>query len=394
MKLIKNAEVYSPESLGKKDVLIAGEKIVAIADNLSHFENELVEVIDATGHILTPGFVDSLVHITGGGGEGGYATRTPEMGVEDAFNGGVTTVIGVLGTDAETRSLENLLAKAYGLEEQGLSVYCYTGSYHYPMVNLMNSVKRDIMFIEKFIGVGEVAIADHRSSKLTLNELSRVASETRVAGMLSGKCGMVSVHVGDEPSKLNLLLDVVEQSDIPITQFYPTHINRSSSLLSSGVEYAKQGGFIDFTTSTTEQIIEQGEVPAAEALAIALESGVDIQNITMSSDGNASLPTFDQQGNLTNLQVGKVTSLHQSMVDAVKHYQVPLQIALRSITSSPADILKLDKGRIAIGSDADINILNGETLSVVHVFAHGLQVVKDKKLQIDLPFLEVNKGRI
>jgi len=375
MKLIKNAQVYSPAPLGQKDVLIAANKIIAIEDDLSHMVNDLTEVIDASGQILTPGFVDSLVHITGGGGEGGYATRTSEMQVEEAFVGGVTTVIGALGTDAETRSLENLLAKVYGLEEQGLSAYCYTGSYHYPMVSITESIKRDIMLIEKFIGVGEVAIADHRSSQMSVMEMARVASEARVAGMLSGKKGIVSIHVGDEVGKLSTLINVVEQTDIPISQFYPTHINRNKALLEAGFDYAKQGGNLDFTTSTTEQIIEQGETPAAQALAMALAADIDVSQLTMSSDGNASLPTFDEHGKLIELQVGRVSSLHQSMVDAVLVHQVPLELALASITKSPADILSLkQKGQIKVGNDADINLLDAATLTIKQVIAKGLDV--------------------
>ncbi len=379
MKLIKNGHVFSPQDLGRKDILIAAGKIVAIEEEISIDLPDLVEIIDASEKFVTPGFVDSLVHITGGGGEGGYATRTPEMSVEDAFSGGVTTVIGVLGTDAETRSLENLLAKAYGLEEQGLSVFCYTGSYHLPMVTVSGSIKRDIMLIEKFIGVGEVAIADHRSSQMTPHEMARLASEARVAGMLSGKAGIVSIHVGDELAKLTKLQRVVEQSDIPITQFYPTHINRSVPLLNAGFDFAKQGGFIDFTTSTTEQIIEQGEVPAAQALAQALENGIDIKHITMSSDGNASLPIFDDEGKLIDLQVGEVKSLHQSMVDAVKLYQVPFALALTSITQSPADILSLGaKGKLSVGNDADLNILDNTSLSLNTVIAKGEVVGKQE----------------
>jgi len=380
MKLIRNAQVYSPTSLGIKDVLIAANKIIAIEDDLSHMDNDLTEVIDASGQILTPGFVDSLVHITGGGGEGGYATRTAEMHVDEAFIGGVTTVIGALGTDAETRSLENLLAKTYGLEEQGLSAYCYTGSYHYPMVSITESVKRDIMLIEKFIGVGEVAIADHRSSQMSVVEMARVASEARVGGMLAGKKGIVSIHVGDEPAKLSKLTRVVDQTDIPISQFYPTHINRNKALLEAGFDYAKQGGNLDFTTSTTEQIIEQGETPAAKALAMALAEDIDISQLTMSSDGNASLPTFDEHGQLIELEVGRVSSLHQSMVDAVLVHQVPLALALASITKSPSDILLLkQKGQIKVGNDADMNLLDATTLTIKRVIAKGQDVTVPEK---------------
>lgn len=376
MKLFKQVQVFSPTPIGKKDVLIGGGKIIAIEDEIKLPDSSLIEIIETKGQYLVPGFVDSLVHITGGGGEGGYATRTPEMNVEDAFEGGVTTVIGVLGTDAVTRSLENLLAKAHGLEEQGLSVYCHTGSYHYPMVTVTDSVKSDIMLIEKFIGVGEVAIADHRSSQMTVAELARLSSEARVGGMLSGKAGIVSIHLGEENGRLSKLEQVIEQSDIPITQFYPTHVNRSKAVLMAGFNYAMQGGYIDFTTSTTPQIIEQGEVPAAEALAQALAKGIHISQLTMSSDGNASLPIFDDKGKLVDLQVGRIKSLHQSMVDAVKKYDVPLAVALESISKSPANILQLkNKGVIAIGNDADFNLIDINTLAINSVFAKGVKVV-------------------
>lgn len=381
MKLFKQVEVFSPQSIGIKDVLVAGDKIIAVEDTITNMDAPFIEVVECEDQILVPGFVDSLVHISGGGGEGGYATRTPEMDIKEAFIGGVTTVIGALGTDAESRSLENLLAKAHGLDEQGLSVYCHTGSYHFPMVSILSSVKRDIMFIDKFIGVGEVAIADHRSSQMTAEEMARVASKARIGGMLSGKAGVVSIHVGDETDQLSLLHKVIEGFDIPITQFYPTHINRTELTLQAGFEFAKQGGQIDFTTSTTPQIIEQGEIPAAEALARAIKEGIGIDHLTMSSDGNASLPIFDDKGQLINLQVGRVKSLHQSMVDAVQLYGVDFQLALSAITSSPSDILKLKhKGRVAIGHDADINLLDKNTLAIRNVFAKGIHVFKEGEI--------------
>lgn len=387
MKLFKSAHVYAPQYLGQKDVLIAGDKIIAVEDNINLIANSFIEVIQTDGLILTPGFVDSLVHITGGGGEGGYTTRTPEMHINEAIKGGVTTVIGVLGTDAQTRSLENLLAKAYALEEQGISVYCYTGSYHYPMVTVTQSMKHDIMLIEKFIGVGEVAIADHRSSQLTAHEMARLTSEARVAGMLAGKAGIVSVHLGDENSRLDLLYDVIAQFDIPITQYYPTHINRSRALFEAGIEFTTKGGYIDFTTSTTAQIIEEGEIPAAQALALALKQGVPVHQITMSSDGNASLPVFDHLGKLIDLQVGQVCSLHQAMVDAVKQFDVSIEDALTSITLSPASILQLKtKGCIAAGLDADINLLNAHTLAIEAVYSKGERVYCDGVSQLKIPF--------
>jgi len=146
-------------------------------------------------------------------------------------------------------------------------------------------------------------------------------------------------------------------------------------LLEAGFDYARQGGNLDFTTSTTEQIIEQGETPAAKALAMALTQGIDVSQLTMSSDGNASLPSFDEHGLLMELEVGRVSSLHQSMVDAVLIHQVPLALALASITKSPANILSLkQKGQIKVGNDADINLLDPSTLSIKRVIAKGRDV--------------------
>ncbi|MDO4395969.1 MAG: beta-aspartyl-peptidase, partial [Clostridia bacterium] len=99
MKIIKNVNVYAPEKLGKKDILIAGGKICQISDNLDIPESWEVEVIDGEGLIATPGFIDSHVHILGGGGEGGFGNRTPEATLSGLTRWGITTVVGCLGTD-------------------------------------------------------------------------------------------------------------------------------------------------------------------------------------------------------------------------------------------------------------------------------------------------------
>lgn len=195
--LFKNAELMAPGPLGRQDLLVAGNRIAAIGTDFNLAGSNLpVTVFDCADYYLTPGFVDSLVHFIGGGGEGGFATRTPEMQLTDATLGGVTTAIGVLGTDATTRTLTNLLAKAHALESEGISTYCHTGSYEIPCRTLTGSITDDLILIDKFIGVGEIAISDHRSSQPTTDEIRKVAAAARVGGMLAGKSGVVSVHVG------------------------------------------------------------------------------------------------------------------------------------------------------------------------------------------------------
>lgn len=379
--LIKGASVFAPTAQGIKDVLIAGNRIAAISENLTLENSNLpVTVIDGSNKLLVPGFVDSLVHYIGGGGEGGFATRTPEMYLTDATLAGVTTAIGVLGTDATTRTLTNLLAKAHALETEGISTFCHTGSYEIPCRTLTGHITDDLILIDKIIGVGEIAISDHRSSQPTLSELRKVAAAARVGGMLAGKKGIVSVHVGSGKSLLQPLFDAVEGSELSLKQFYPTHINRNEALFQAGLRFAQAGGVIDFTTSTTAYDLQHGEVAAAAALHRALAAGIPAMQLTMSSDGNASLPVYHANGELIGLEIGKVQSLLTAFQSAVLEYQVELSAALTSVTAAPANILGLkQKGQLAVGKDADMLLLNRHDLSLDTLFAKGRCLVSAGK---------------
>ena len=372
LQILRNARVFAPEALGVTDLLIGGNKILAMAANLELNSNLAITELDCAGQIVCPGFVDTLTHVTGGGGEGGFATRTPEMQLSDAIRGGVTTVTGALGTDAVCRTHLELVAKVKALKEEGLSAYFYTGNYHFPVKTLTGSVQQDIMLIEECIGIGEIAIADHRGSQMSWAELARVAAEARVGGMCSLKAGIVSVHVGGSADGLKTLFDVAEHTNIPLSQFYPTHINRSAELLQSGIGFNKAGGTIDFTASSTPEIAAQGEVRCATALALALAQGAHSDRITFSTDGHASLPEFNADGDLVSIKVGSMDSLLQELHYAVHQEKLSFELVLKAITSNPARILKLhQKGRLRQGGDADLLILNPDTLALNAVMANG-----------------------
>ncbi|CAI3804959.1 beta-aspartyl-peptidase [Rheinheimera sp. MM224] len=378
---IVNGICYSPEPLGQTNLLVAGRQIAALGEQ-AELEGSIVQTVDASDCYVVPGLVDSLAHIIGGGGEGGFRSRTSELKVTDAIEAGVTTLVGVLGTDAVTRTLTNLLAKAHALDEEGLTCYCHTGSYQVPAYTLMGDLLQDLVLIDKFIGVGEVAIADHRSSQPTVQELARLASQARVGGMLSGKAGIVSVHVGPSPEGITQLLQVASTTDIPITQFYPTHMNRNQALLQMGFDYVSQGGYIDLTTSTTAQDLAQGEIKCADALLQAVQAGVNLQQVTFSSDANASLPMFDAQNNFVGLGEGRIASLYEEMTDAIR-LGVPVQDALRVVTSNPARILKLPhKGQLQVGADADLLLIDKNTLELKAVMAKGRWLFSDGRVAV------------
>lgn len=381
MYLIKNAHVYAPEDLGVKDVLIGAGEILKIEENLPVEEAYDVQVIDGEGKILMPGLIDGHVHILGGGGEGGAKTRTPEIMLSDITTGGVTTVVGCLGTDGCTRTMTNLLAKAKGLEEEGISAYVYTGSYQVPVRTLTGSIMDDLILLDRVVGCGEIAIADHRSSQPTEEEFAKIVADTRVGGILSAKAGLVNIHMGDGKEQLTYLRNLLKKTQIPASNMLPTHINRSISLMEDGIDYAKNmGGYIDLTTSSDPDFLEPDEVKASTGLKMALDAGVSPEHITFSSDGQGSLPIFAPDGTFMGLGVGEVTSLYREMKDAVLKDGVSLTDALRAVTSNPAALLKLEKkGSISEHADADLVLADAKTLEIDTVIAKGQIMVSEKR---------------
>ena len=382
--IIKNAEVYAPEYLGKKYVVIAGPVIEGVYDGLDIPEGfPGIELIDGEGKLLFPGFIDSHVHIIGGGGEGGFKTRTPEIQLSQLVSAGITTVVGCLGTDGVTRSIKTLLAKAYSLEEEGISSYIFTGSYQIPLVSITGKSSEDIILIEKVIGIGEIAVSDNRSSQPSYEEFIKVVAEARVAGLISGKVGVVNLHIGNGREGLEYLMKMLKDTDIPVAQVIPTHINRSRELLNKGVKYAELGGILDLTTSFDINHLEDTELRAAEALKILLDKGVNIEQIQFTSDGQGSLPIFDEKGAFKGFGIGSVKSLYEETKEAVLSYDVDLEKAIKVITSNVADHLKLkNKGRIKGEKDADLVLVDKETLEIRDVFAKGKAMMVDGRLLV------------
>ncbi|WP_111413628.1 beta-aspartyl-peptidase [Billgrantia lactosivorans] len=379
LTLLKNARLHAPRAMGLCHLLIADRRLAAVvpADQGAPAGGEAIEQIDLEGRRVIPGLVDPLVHFIGGGGEGGFGTRTAELTREAALASGVTTLVGALGTDALTRTPANLLGKARELAAGGLTTYCYTGSYQLPPVTLTGSVGSDILFIPEFIGVGEVAISDHRGSQPSAFELARLASEARTAGMLAGKSGIVFIHTGDAPSHLEPLREAARDSAIPLAQFLPTHINRTAALFEDGLRFAREGGRIDFTTSTTPELLAGGEVAAAEAVARALHARVEPSRITLSSDANASLPRFDAQRRFVGLEPGRLASLFEVLGECVEQHGIALEQALGVASSHAADALGLAaKGRLGPGRDADLLVLAEGEWAIDEVWALGRRVFR------------------
>jgi len=375
--LIRGGKIYAPTEMGSLDLLIAANKIVKIADRIDLPQSFDVEVVEAEGKIVTPGFIDLHVHIIGGGGEGGPSTRVPEIQLSQITRAGVTTVLGVLGTDDVSRHPESLLTKAIGLEQEGISAYILVGSYQFPPVTITGSVRRDIALIPKVIGVGEIAISDHRSSQPSFEDLAKVAAEARVGGMLGGKAGLVQLHIGGGVKGLEYLFRLVEETEIPIEQFLPTHITRSPAVFEQAIRFAQMGGNVDITASWRRLT---RRMSVGEAFRQLLSAQVPVEQITLSSDANGSMPVFDEKGSLIRLGVGDIQNLSREFRRLLTEEGFPVSDILRCITLNPAKRIKIDqyKGSLDEGKDADLIIFDPDW-RINRVYSLGRRMVSKGK---------------
>ncbi len=379
--LIRRGTVFAPRPLGVRDIFIAGGRIEAVAaPGAIETRGLAVDVIEAEGKSVLPGLIDPHVHILGGGGEGGPATRAPEIAVEDIAGSGVTTVIGCLGTDGITRHLASLLAKARALEIEGVSTWLLAGSYELPVKTITGSIRSDLVLIDKIVGAGEIALSDHRSSQPSFEDIAKLAAECRVGGMLGGKAGVLHIHLGDGPRGFEYLWRLMKETEIPPGQIVPTHANRSRRLLDEAIAYVRAGGFADLTAGIDPEEDSDSDVSVETAVRLALERGAPLGRLTVSSDANGSAPRFDAAGALIGLTIATQRTLLLKFQSLVRRGILDLERSAALFASNPAAVYKLPgKGVLEPGADADLVLLD-EGIELTDVVARGRLLMRGRRL--------------
>jgi beta-aspartyl-dipeptidase (metallo-type) len=372
MILFRNARIYAPHDLGVCDVLVGGAKILAIQPKLPANTGLPIGEIDCDGLLLIPGLIDAHTHLAGGGGEGGARTRVPAVPLSRFTMAGVTTAIGLLGTDCTTRSIGELLSCVRGLSELGFNALCYTGGYSVPPPTLTGSVRGDIVHVDRIVAIGEIAISDHRSSQPTYDEIIRLAADAHVAGLMTEKAGLLHLHVGDGARGLDFVRRALAETELPARTFHPTHLNRNPSLWAEAL--ASQA----FPCDVTAFPPDDDDILAGRCIYEWWERQNDMRRLTVSSDGGGCLPTFNSDGELVAMDVGSSHWLLPAVVAATE-LGVPLADALSTVTSNVAQLFRLrGKGRVAVGADADL-VVTTPDLTPIHTLSAGKFMVRDRK---------------
>jgi len=373
--LIRNVQVFAPQELGLRDVLVVGEQVVRVAPDLGAFASlPEVKTIEGGGRYLTPGFIDAHVHISGGGGGAGFGSRGPEINFSEAMLAGITTVLGCVGIDQEGRDLQSLLAKTRSLEFRGMTARMLTGGFDW-RVTVTGSIIKDLFVIDHVVGA-KVAISDRRSFHPTQDQLNQLIAETMHGGLLSGKAGIVQVHVGDLASGITPLMKAVKDTGVPIKHVLPTHLNRNEFLMEQAAEWINMGGVVDLTPAVTPAEFKRAMF-SAKAIKKLLSAGCPIEQITLSSDANgiSTIHGFDK------VERFPLNLLHKEFKELVLGEGLKVSDALKCITSNVARVLKMErKGVVMEGADADLVLLDPGSLELELVMARGEVVVQNGKI--------------
>jgi beta-aspartyl-dipeptidase (metallo-type) len=371
--------VFAPAELGAQDILIGGGSILAVGADLSAAAAlaGLVSVETLPPGRLIPGLIDQHVHFIGGGESDGPDARMPELGFEAFASAGITTAVGLLGSEIEAKTLPLLLRKARELDRAGLTTFIYTGAMALPAPFLTQSVRSDIMLLDKVIGA-KSAIAERAFPNLDFAAFATLAGSLVQVKAMSGKAAVLHLHVGRLADGLAALFDLVEKIDFPPSQAVPTHVNRGpdvSPVFEQGVRFAKAGGTIDFTCCLGPRDGLPAGLDPVEAVLRALDAGVPAERITLSSDAGVAVP--DGRG---GFRAVPPAILFRDLLRLTTEGDLNWPQALAFVTGNVARVLGLSdrKGAIAPGMDADLALV-GEDGRVVWTMAAG-RVVFDARM--------------
>lgn len=376
--IIKNAYVYAPAALGMRDLLLAEGRIQAIEKQID-LPASVAQVVDAEGKRVVPGLIDQHIHIAGAGGKDGFLSMTPDIKASELIACGSTTVVGLLGTDGTARNIRALFGKVQSLRQEGISAYMYSGYYGSDTVTITESITSDMIFIEPVLGF-KIAISDIRSSYPTPLELVRKLREVRVGGMLGNKKGIMHVHLGNLKTQMDPLFEIVEHYEFPIEHISPTHVGRSLSLFDQAIAFGKLGGMIDITTAASKY------TDPYKSVIYALDQGLSIEKMTFSTDGHAGLTKNDAQGNAIGFRAAAINENLNEMVKLVKLGGLPLEEALKLVTTGPANNLGLaHKGQLRPGADADMCWFDDD-LQLTDVWCRGQAMMRHGEITFANPY--------
>ncbi len=374
--LIQGAEVYAPEYLGVKDILFLGHKIIKTGESLENPAGFECYVVNASGKIVYPGFVDNHVHLIGADDGQGPMGRTHDINWGDIVESGTTTVVGCLGSSRFVRSLHQLYIKTLELDMMGISTYMYTGSFVIPPPTLTGEIRKDVYLITKVIGL-KTAISDTTTNHHTWQDLAAITAEVRYGAGIANKHAVTHVHVGKQKTRMDRIFELIDNTGLDPAVLIPTHINRRNpDVIEQSIEYTKMGGIVDLSSLMRKEEGTMTGLKPEYAVKRMLDEGAVLENMTMSSDGNVPQVIRGEDGQRVGRYIAPLDLNRREIREMANNGVCSFTDALMIMTSNVGKALGIQKGRIVEGYDADIVIADSvENMRIEKVYAKGQLVV-------------------
>lgn len=380
--LIKNGRVIDPANKidGKADVLIENGKIKKVGSSI---KESGAEEIDASGKLVCPGFVDMHVHFREPGRED---KETIESCTRAAARGGFTAVVGMPNTTPVADD-QTVIGYVYRkLEKEGI----VNG---YAVGNITKkSDGGEIAQIKDLIDAGAIAVSDDGHSVMDAGVMKMVldylkiwdlplishAEDANIAGNWCMHEGRISTRLGlagKSPAAEEVMIArEIVLSEASGSHVHFTHVNSKVAL--DMIRSAKaRGARVSCDTcphyfSLTDEAVLGYNPNAKMNPPLRSQSHVDavkkalkdntIDCITTDHAPHTLVEKYLEFELCANGIVGLETSIPLVM-DRLVHREVitPTQM-VEKMSLNPAKILKLNKGTLSEGADADITIIDPE----------------------------------
>ena len=379
--VIKNGRVMDPASGfdAIADVAIEGDVIKQIAAGID--TTGVDEVIDATGFIVAPGFIDMHVHLREPGFE---HSETIETGVNAAAAGGFTSVCCMPNTNPVNDSAmvtNYILEKARRLNSVNV----------YPIGAITKgSLGEELASIGSMKQAGVVAISDDGKPVMNARVMRRAMEYAKAFHIpVIQHCEDLhlsqggDMHEGMESVRLGLRgipacsEDVMVARDILLTEvtgarYHVAHLSAKNSV--AMVAFAKAKG-LPVTCEVTPHhfaLADSDVIPydsnykmkpplrGNEHVEACIDGIVDGTIDALATD-HAPHSGADKMQEFERCPFGILgleTAIPLSLERLVHPGKISLMKMIALYTTGPADILRLHRGRLQAGAPADITIFS------------------------------------
>ncbi|MBQ6145117.1 MAG: dihydroorotase [Lactococcus sp.] len=386
MKLIKNGRVIDPQSQfdAIADILIDGQKIIAIGQDLVR---EGAEIIDATDKIVAPGLIDIHVHFREPGQTHKEDIHTGSLA---AAHGGFTTVVMMANTNPTVSTVETLTevlssaaresihvksvatitdkfdgqtltnfealldAGAVGFSDDGIP-FTDAGQVRRAMqkaaaFDTVLALHEEDPQLTGVLGINDGAIAHQCgvTGAPTVSEYSMVARDAMLALDTKARVHFQHLSAGESVDVIRFAKSLGAQVTAEVT---PQHFSITEDAILTHGTNAK----------LNPPLRRSSDI---EKLIVGLQDGT----IDVIATDHAPHTHAEKDQEITKAPSG-MTGLETSLSLGLTHLVAPGHLSLMSLlekmTSNPAQVLHLDAGYLAEDGPADLVIFDADAVREV-----------------------------